>query len=283
MPAEMYGGFHSRLTPTAIALFFPVLAFIYSRGWYSLRSELPKAVGLWRFAAFMSAVLFIWVVSATPLAHLDHQFLTAHMVQHLVLMTLAAPLILLGQPAITLVHSLPRRYVQRATSSVLRSAAFHGSGHTFAYPLFSWLAGTVCVLWWHVPAVFALSMQSERWHQVEQITFLAAGLVFWWPVVQPWPDVRRYPEWFIPLYLFLATLPCDALSAFLTFCDRVVYWTYASGPELFHGSALRDQEFAGSMMWVWVTFVYLIPAVVITVQRLSERKTFLGTRSSLGC
>src|SRR5215467_12093666 len=98
MPSEMYGSLHSRLTPIAIALFFLVLAFIYLRGWYNLRTSLPKAVGLWRLAAFMSAVLVTWVVLATPLAHLDHQSLTAHMVQHLVLMTVAAPLMLLGEP-----------------------------------------------------------------------------------------------------------------------------------------------------------------------------------------
>jgi hypothetical protein len=76
-----------------------------------------------------------------------------------------------------------------------------------------------------------------------------------------------------PLYLFLATIPCDALSAFLTFCGRVVYPTYASSPQLFNNSALRDQELAGAMMWVWVTFAYLIPAVVITMQILSPADT----------
>jgi cytochrome c oxidase assembly factor CtaG len=249
-----------------------VPAVLYVLGWFQLRARLPNAVRVWRLGAFMSGVLLIWVVSTTLLAQLDHQFLTAHMVQHLVLMTLAAPLILLGQPAITLVHTLPRRYAQRATGVVLHVAALHGRRNIFADPLFSWFAGTVCVLWWHVPAVFALGMQSERWHEVEQITFLAAGLLFWWPVVQPWPSIGKPSQWFIPIYLFLATLPCDTLSAFLTFCDRAVYSTYVSGPELFHGSALRDQEFAGATMWVWVTFVYLIPAVVITVQRLSSRK-----------
>jgi cytochrome c oxidase assembly factor CtaG len=69
--------------------------------------------------------------------------------------------------------------------------------------------------------------------------------------------------------LFLATIPCDALSAFLTFCGRVVYPAYASRPQLLNVSALRDQELAGAMMWVWVTFAYLIPAVVITMQILS--------------
>jgi len=270
MPSEKYGGLHSQLTLMAIALSFLLLASIYLRGWCNLRSTLPKSGGLWRFAGFAIGVLLTWSVLATPFGHLDQRSLTAHMAQHLVLMTLAAPLLLLGEPVITLVRSLPSRYCLRVAKWLSHFAPVRG--RISVYPVFCWLIGTVCVIWWHVPTVFAFGMRSERWHEFEQLTFFAAGLVFWWPVVQPWPSSGRRPGWFIPLYLFLATLPCDALSAFLTFCDRVVYSTCVARPELYHGSALGDQEFAGSMMWVWVTFVYLIPAVVITVQRLYARK-----------
>jgi cytochrome c oxidase assembly factor CtaG len=106
-------------------------------------------------------------------------------------------------------------------------------------------------------------------HEIEQITFLVAGLLFWRPVIQRWSTtVAR--QWSIPVYLFLATLPCDALAAFLTFCGRAVY------PALYGpagvSAALLDQEVAGSLMWVWVTFVYLLPAVVITIQGLGGRE-----------
>jgi cytochrome c oxidase assembly factor CtaG len=114
-------------------------------------------------------------------------------------------------------------------------------------------------------------MSSEVWHAVEQASFLAAGLLFWWPIVQPWPSVARLPQWSAPLYLFLATLPCDALSAFLTFCDRVVYPSYLSTQQLFDLSALQDQQWAGTLMWVWVTFAYLAPAASITTRLLSPR------------
>jgi len=71
------------------------------------------------------------------------------------------------------------------------------------------------------------------------------------------------------LYLFLATLPCDALSAFLAFCDRVVYSSYLTGPRPFNISPLQDQECAGALVWACATFAYLIPAVVVTIQILS--------------
>jgi len=157
---------------------------------------------------------------------LDHQLLVAHMVQHLLLMTVAAPLILLGFP-----RNAPP-----------------------LHPVLCWLASTAIVIGWHVPALFELGM---RWHRTEQASFLVAGLLFWSPIIE------REPRWSVPLYLFLATLPCDALSAFLTFCGRVVYPHYLRAD-----SPLRDQELAGALMWVWVTFAYLVPAVAVTIKLL---------------
>jgi cytochrome c oxidase assembly factor CtaG len=163
-----------------------------------------------------------------------------HMVKHLLLMAVGAPLILLG------VRALPRL-------------------HNFVW---CWLAGTAAVVGWHIPAAFQLALHSHMWHDLENASFLLAGLLFWWPVVQP------SPRWSVPLYLFMATLPCDILSGFLVFCDRVVYPSYHAGPHLFHWSPLQDQEFAGALMWVTVTLVYLIPAVLITVQLLSHTTRF---------
>src|SRR5436309_14707428 len=79
--------------------------------------------------------------------------------------------------------------------------------------------------------------------------------------------------WLIPVYLFAATLPCDELSAFLVFCDRVVYPSYLSAPRLSSLAPLHDQEFAGALMWVSVTLIYLLPAVVITIELLSPPRT----------
>src|ERR1700678_2214403 len=96
----------------------------------------------------------------------------------------------------------------------------------------------------------------QPWHDLEQTSFLAAGLLFWLPVVQPWPRAASWYRCPIPLYLFLAAIPCEALSAFLTLCGRVVYSTYASRPHLFVNFALADQALASAMMGVWVTFAY---------------------------
>ena len=228
----------------------------------------PQFLRVGRIGAFMSGALMGAGVVATPLGHIDHHSLTGHMVQHLVLMTLAAPLILLGKPEIIgrprlqfwLTHRVPVRHG--------RGTAAGGDRWYDRQAIVGWCTGTGCVIWWHIPSVFEWSLQSGGWHEVEQITFLVAGLLFWRPVIQRWSTTV---QWSIPVYLFLATLPCDALAAFLAFCGRPVYSAYVHGPAGV-GAALLDQEVAGSMMWLWVTFAYLMPAVLLTIQGLSRHE-----------
>jgi cytochrome c oxidase assembly factor CtaG len=136
------------------------------------------------------------------------------------------------------------------------------------HPVLCWFVGTSAVIGWHLPVAFELAMGSHWIHGVEDECFLLAGLLFWWPVLQP-SSSGAGPRWSMALYLFLATLPCDLLSAFLAFCNRPVYPSYLSTTQLFSLSPLQDQECAGALMWVWVTFAYLIPAVAITMQMLS--------------
>jgi putative membrane protein len=278
MSSEIHGSAPLWSAFTLVALV--VVALIYLRGWYRLSNVRPTDATVKRALAFLIGVLLVSAMVASPFARLDHQWLTAHMVQHLVLMTLAAPLVLLGEPALMFLNSLPERYTA-APGPLLRYAPIRGIGRILANPVFCWLAGTVCVIVWHLPVAFELCLHSNVLHHFVQASFLAAGLLFWWPVVQPWPGIARWHRWIIPGYLFLATIPCDALSAFLSFCGRTVYPTYAINPEPLNNSALRDQEVAGAMMWVWVTFAYLIPAVAITMQLLSPAWTTPAAHSPI--
>jgi len=255
--------------PVPITLIVLAAALVYARGWVHVWRTLPSVLPARHLVAFLGGLFSVWIALASPLAAFDDELLTVHMVQHLLLMTVAAPLILMGAPAITLLHGLPQRAVRGTLGPLLRWPPLQRFGRGLTHPVACWLAGTGAVIAWHIPALFELALRSERWHGIEHACFFTAGLLFWWPIVQPWPSVARWPQWSAPLYLFLATLPCDALSAFLAFCDRVVYPSYLSAQRPFHISALHDQEWAGTLMWVWVTFAYLAPAVVITIQLLS--------------
>jgi putative membrane protein len=145
------------------------------------------------------------------------------------------------------------------------SLPLHGSPNL----VICWLTGSLTVIIWHVPAVFELALRSTFWHAFEHVNFFLAGIVFWWPALHSGLETQR---WSLPIYFFLATLPCDVLSAFLVFCGHVVYAPYSSGPRYLNPSPLNDQELAGALMWVTVTFAYLIPAIVMIAGLLSDER-----------
>jgi cytochrome c oxidase assembly factor CtaG len=250
--------------------------FVYLRGWFRLRSAIPRLLQVRRLIAFSCGSLVLWAVVASPLAAMDQHLLTAHMAGHLLLMTVSAPLILVGEPVMAMLNGLPKPVQRLVSRPFWCRSPLRTFGHIVTHPVFCWAAGVATVLAWHAPAMFELGMRSARLHEVEYGCFFVTGILFWWPVVQPWPSLATWSTWGVPLYLFLATLPCDALSAFLTFCDRVTYPHYLSMHAPFNISPLGDQECAGALMWVWVTFVYMGPAIVVTLRTLSPLRHTLN-------
>jgi putative membrane protein len=238
----------------ALGLAVVVVVMVYVSGSRRISARF-QGIPAWRSAAFLLGVTTIWV-ACSPLASCDAGSLTGHMVQHLLLMTIAPPLILLGEPVKVMMNGLAGKAVGRRPSwrTSLRAAVE------------CWLAGSGTLVLWHVPAVFALALGSPAWHAVEQVSFIATGLLFWWPVIEPWPG-RPLPSWSIVLYLFLATLPCDILSAFLVFSDRIAYPIYLSGESSV--AVLADQQRAGAVMWTFVTLAYLVAGALVSARILT--------------
>ena len=249
-----------------------VIAVVYLRGWLRLRSPSFQVIGGWRAVGFLLGVFLIWIAVASPLASGDAHLLTVHMLQHLLLMSLAPPLIWLGEPVRPLLWGLPRRVGETGALVLLQSRPIQRLGMLVGHPAVCWLAATAALVGWHVPAALTLGMQSPMWHAFEHASFLVAGLLFWWPVIQPWPASSTEPRWSIVLYLFLATLPCDILSGFLVFSERVAYPVYLSTPRHFNLSVLDDQQFAGALMWTAVTIIYLVAGVIVTTRLLSGNR-----------
>jgi len=256
-----------------VALVF--LSFIYVRGWRRLQRRSANVIPAWRLASILFGMFLIWGALGSPLVAYDHDLLTVHMIQHLLLMTFAPALILLGEPLLALWHGLPR------SEKVLLGRLFQRRlaqwfVWTVSLPAWCWTVSALTLIGWHVPALFTLGMHSEVWHSVEQASFLGAGFLFWIPVIQPWPGLSKGPQWSTLLYLFLATLPCDILSGFLVFSDRVAYPLYFSTPRHFGFSALEDQQCAAALMWTCVTMVYLVPAAILSTRLLSPRNFHRG-------
>jgi cytochrome c oxidase assembly factor CtaG len=261
-----------------LTLFFTTL--IYLRGWFRLRAVSASLIPAQPLAAFLAGIACVWIAIGSPLDAFDEILLSVHMAQHLLLMAVAPPLILIGAPALPLLQGLPQSVARKVVGPVLRWRAMKWFGHFITNPAICGLAATLSLIVWHFPVMFELALRFGWLHVVEHVCFFSTGLLFWWPVVQPWPSIARWPRWSIPLYLFCATLPCDVLSGFLAFCDRVVYTSYLSAPRAFDISPLQDQQFAAALMWVAVTIIFLIPAVIVTIHLLSPQRQHSAQESS---
>ena len=256
--------------PASLTLTLLLAASLYLRVWISTRSRSAAAIPAWKAGSFLLGLVLVWMAWGSPLAAYDHSLLTVHMIKHLLLMTFAPPLILLGEPMKVFWGMTP--LLARSTlRRVWHQPLVQRLARIVTSLVLCWTASALTLIAWHVPTLFALAVRSEIGHTVEQAMFFGTGLLFWWPVIQPWPTASTGPRWSLLLYLFLATLPCDILSGFLVFSDRVAYPVYFSAPRLFGFSVLEDQQCAAALMWTCVTLVYLVPAAIISSRLLAPR------------
>jgi len=256
--------------PVLLTLTLFLAASLYFRGWIHLRAPSAGAIPAWRAGSFFLGLFLVWTAEGSPLAAYDHNLLTAHMIKHLLLMTFAPAFLLMGEPLRVLfceTSPFPQsRYPREFSRPPVQWFA-----RILTRPAVCWIVSALTLVGWHIPALFTLCVGSTAWHTLEQAMFFGAGLLFWWPVIQPWPSTSTGLRWSMLLYLFLATLPCDILSGFLAFSDRVAYPVYLSTPRLLGFSVLEDQQCAAALMWTCVTFVYLVPAAIISSKLLTPR------------
>jgi len=257
--------------PPAATFAIILSALVYLRGWWLVRRAGSPNLPPWRAIAFLLGLFSLWVALASPMDVFNGFVLTAHMLQHMLLMMVSPPLILLGEPLIPIVRGLPRFAAREFAGPFLNWPLASRVGRTLTNPICALLLMGVAMFAWHTPALYELALRSPAWHQVEHACFFLTSLIFWWPVVQPWPSQSQWPRWAMVPYLLVADLQNTALSAILVFSDRVLYPSYAATPRLFGFSALEDQIAAGAIMWVLGSLAFIVPAVAIAVQCLSRK------------
>ncbi|MGH7134757.1 MAG: cytochrome c oxidase assembly protein, partial [Pirellulales bacterium] len=140
--------------------------------------------------------------------------------------------------------------------------------HRLTHPLAALFVLIAATWLWHTPAAYELALRSEPWHYAQHICFLVAGLVFWYPVVRPFPSRPRLSAWLLLPYLILADVQNTVLSALLTFSGKVLYPYYAQVPRIANISPLDDQAAAGVLMWVPGSVAFLAPLFVIGLRLL---------------
>ena len=254
---------------------------IYARGWHALRmkSDVSRArFGVGRLCAFLAGWSALLVALASPIDAAAERMLSAHMVQHLVLAMIAPPLLWLASPAMPILFGTPRAFRRSIVGPILAASSVRALLRVVTHPITALVLMSCATLVWHVPAAYIAALQDPTMHRLEHFTMFAAGLLFWMPVIEPFPYRRRVVRLLMVPYLVVADLANTLVAAYLAFAGGVVYPWYESISTARGLDALQDQHLAAGIMWIPGSAVYLVPAVVITASHFLPRGSF-GVRA----
>lgn len=219
---------------------------------YRDRIATARPVPISKRIAFSSGVFVMFLALATPLDPLGDTYLfTAHMVQHLLLTLIAAPLLLLGTPD----------WLARI---VLDGTRLTGFVRWARHPLLAYFGFNIAFALAHVPAFYELTLANEPLHAVEHLVFIGTAMLMWMPVLSPVPEISPpYPPLGQVMYLFLQTVPASLLGALLAATSSAYYSTYLLAPRIVGLSPLEDQQLGGLLMWVGGGLFFLLATGVV--------------------
>jgi len=233
-----------------VALPLAVAAALYALGWWRLARRSARAPSTARPALALGGLAAIAAALLSPLDALAHRLFVAHMVQHMLLIAVAAPALLLADPFPMIVWALPGP-VRRRAGRWLRPGARARRAWVAATAMpVAWLT-YAAILWvWHLPSAYDAALGDRLVHDAEHAAFFAGAVAFWWPVVHPAPRVRRpYGHTARIVYLVLGAFQVAALGLLLTVAPAVLYRTYATATRPDGLAALDDQAWGGVVMW----------------------------------
>jgi len=270
-----------------VTLSLAVTAGLYVRGARETLRRSTRAKGSIKreMIFFVSGFVVLSAALLSPLHELGETLFSAHMIQHELLMAVAAPLLVLGNPVVPLTWGIPRRL--RRSFSRLFAVAIP--------PLAAFLLHAAAIWIWHFPRLYDASVSSEAVHAAQHVSFLGTALLFWWALLQN--RARRGSEGVAILYLFLTAIHTTLLGALLTVSDTPFYSVYANAASRMWGlTQIEDQQLGGIIMWVPGGIVYLLAALFLMLKwiresglRVANREAFLRTVAlllvvvTLGC
>ena len=242
-------------------------AAIYAAGVRALwRRGVGRGVGTREVLYFALGWVILFAALGPPLDEWSDELFSAHMVQHELMMTVAAPLLLLGRPAFVMLWAFPGG-ARRRIGTVLRMRAVRGATALVMRPFDAWLIHGAAIWIWHIPSLFQATLTSPVMHALQHLSFFGSALVFWWAVMHP---ARRAALGFSLVLLFTTAVHTAVLGALMTFARAPWYPAYASGAASWGLTPLADQQLAGLIMWIPASLAYLVAALVIVSRWLRE-------------
>jgi cytochrome c oxidase assembly factor CtaG len=234
---------------------FGSIAVVYLRGVRARRRRGLARPCTWSVAAMLGGLSVAALVLDGPVDAIADQLFWVHMLQHLALIAVVAPLVVLGEPVRTFEEVLPMGVRRGAGRLEGRLWAREGAARRTA--IAGLALSTLALLVWHTPIAFQAALADDRVHALEHLTLLATAVVFWWPILSPGLR-RRIGVGFAIVEVLIATIVMTALGALLTFSPTVWYPAYAATERARGIGALADQQAAGLLMWIPSGMLYLV-------------------------
>jgi putative membrane protein len=197
--------------------------------------------------AFASGSAVIALALLSPLDAWSERLLSAHMIQHELLMLVAAPLVAMSAPLIALLWLLPPTARRRTMMSV-RHPTVDAAWASLMAPATVWLLHAAALWIWHVPALYAAAVASEPIHAVQHLCFFGTSVMFWWGIAHG--RYGRIGYGAAVVYVFATAVHSGVLGALLTFSTGLWYPFYGPTTQAAGFSPLEDQQLAGLLMWV---------------------------------
>ncbi len=214
------------------------LLYLWAVGPLRRRGGVTGGAGPWRVVSFFAGLAVMYLVLDGPLDDLSDSYLfSMHMVQHLALTQLVAPLLILGTPAFAL-------------RPLLRPGWVRAAGEALSRPAVAFLVYALTYTVWHLPAPYDLMVRHDGLHVLVHLEYMVTGVIMWWPVLTPLPEYRRLASGGAILYLFLLGIPMMAVAAWITLTPHLLYPFYSAAPRVWGLSPLDDQRLGGLIMWV---------------------------------
>jgi putative membrane protein len=254
----------------------------YIRGLLCLKGAVRACLfGRLRYVAFAAGIVTLFSALISPFDALDDQLFSAHMVQHLVLLMIAPPLLIFGRPALACLWAFPLP-ARRAIGRVWIRSGLKHAVHVLTSPIFVWLLCSAVLWFWHLPGPYGWALGSESVHAFEHVCFFVTSLMFWSLVLEPLG--RRRMDYGITL-LLVATFGVQTglLGALLTFAGRPLYAAHLSTTAVWRLTPLEDQQLAGLIMWIPASLIHLTTLGVLFVvwMHTAERQAITGSATRL--
>jgi len=246
---------------------------LYARGVRALwrSAGVGRGVPAWRVACFAGGIATLAVALLSPIDGVATALFVVHMIQHMLLVVVAAPLLVLGDPALASLWALgidARRGVGGWWRTQRMLPALWG---TLRRPLVAFTLHVAALWLWHLPTFYDAALRNEGIHVAEHVSFLATALLFWYPIADPHPR-RRFGIGVATLYLFAAGLQCTLLGALITMARHPWYVGHYATTAAWGLTPLEDQQLAGLVMWIPAGLVYLVALVATVLPALREAR-----------